>query len=113
MRQFLRRQCRCFQSIHAGCGLGIDTPQHSEEHIVIRLVVDVMNIHIADDAPLVEHKQGAFRVTIPVSKHIIAPGRLAVGPKIAQERITYPAQAFCPGLQTVDMVNADTQDLGI
>lgn len=96
----------------AGGCLGIDLPQGFAQLFVIRLVVDIVDIDIADDACLIDDEERPFGLAIGTQYAVLIRNR-AMRPEIAEERKTDASQAFGPGLQTGDMVNADAQNLGI
>ncbi len=95
------------------CGsLGIDLPQGFAQLFVIRLVVDIVDIDIADDACLIYYEESSLGLAIG-TKHAVLFGYRTVRPEIAEKRETDASQTFGPRLQAGNMINADAQDLGI
>jgi hypothetical protein len=76
------------------------------------LVVDVVYVHVTDNASLVNDKEGTLRETF-LTQDTIVLGHLAVWEKVAQERIGNASQAVGPCLEARDTVYADAQDLGL
>ena len=72
---------------------------------------DIVDIHVADDALLVNHKDRALGRTHG-AQNAERFGHLAVRPKVAQEWIRDAAQTLCPCPEAVRAVYADTQNLG-
>ena len=72
-----------------------------------------MDIDIADDPLLIDHKNGALRTAFVFSKDIIFFGYRTVGPEIAEQGIIDAAQALSPGFDRRDRIGGDAQDLGI
>ena len=70
-----------------------------------------MNIHIADDAVAVDDEDGAFASTV-FTQHTVQLSDPSVRIKVAQERISDPFQAICPGNQGWLAIYTQTQDLG-
>jgi hypothetical protein len=96
----------------ASGSLGIDLPQDLAQLFVIGLVIDIVNIDISDDARLIDNEESPLGLAIGTQYTVFLSYR-AVQPKIAEEWETDATQAFGPGLQAGDMINADAQDLGI
>ena len=67
-------------------GIGVNCLQHLDENIVFRLQVDVMHIHITDDAILVDHEDGALALAF-LAQHAVHLRHAAVRVKIAQKRV--------------------------
>ena len=103
--------CR-FGWFRAVAHFGIDLADHASQLQIGRLLIDVMHVHVADDALLVDHEQGAFGGAFRPQYAIHLSDR-AMWPKITQERVGDPAKVFCPRRQSGDGVNADTQNLGV
>lgn len=72
-----------------------------------------MDIDISNDPLLIEDKNGALRTTFVFSKDTIFFGYRTVGPEIAEQGIIDAAQAFCPGFDAGNVINADAQNLGV
>jgi hypothetical protein len=72
-----------------------------------------MDIYILHDTFFINNKYRPLRTAFIFPEGTILPGNLTVGPKIAQQRISYSTQAFCPGFQNRYMVNAYAQNLDI
>src|SRR5574340_1187612 len=94
------------------CIFRIDLAQDGKDFFIYRLLVDVMDIDIADDPLMVDDKYHPFRISF-ITQHTVPPRDHAVRPKIAHQWIRNPAQAFSPGLETGNVVYADTQNLGV
>ena len=92
--------------------LGVDTAKLGEQNFVVGLVIDVMNVDVADDPLLVDDEKGAFGVAFG-SQDAVPPRDRTVGPEVTQERIVHPAKALRPSLEARDMIDADAQNLGI
>jgi hypothetical protein len=93
-------------------GLWFKLFQNLEQDVIIGLIVDRMNIDVADDSFFVNHKNGAL--TGPFwAKDTISSGCLAMRVKVAEQRISDPPQTFSPGRQARYAVNAETQNLGL
>jgi hypothetical protein len=71
--------------------------QDPEQYIIIRLVIDRMNIDITDDTRLVNHKDCALGIAILRTKNAIQLGDMPMWIKIAQKWVSDVAQTFCPG----------------
>jgi hypothetical protein len=69
-------------------------------------------VDVAYDALFVDNEEGALALAV-LAQDVIALGHLTVGVKVAQERVSYPLQAFGPGAQARNAVYAYTQNLGI
>ena len=95
-----------------GC-LWIDFTQDIAHDFIVGLLIDVMDVDIADNPLLVDDKDGSFRFTILGSEHAIFFGDSPVRPKIAEQGIIDPAQAFGPGLDTGYVIYANAQNLGV
>ena len=91
---------------------GIEPLQLGKQDLIIRLLVDIVNIDILDDTCFVDDENGAFGAPIG-TQYTILLGDLAMRPEIAQKWIGNPTQAFSPGLQTRNRINAYAQDLDI
>jgi len=100
-----RRNYRCFFSF--------DLAQHLARFFIIGLVINIMDIDIADDPLPVDDKNSPLGFAIFVPHYPIPFCHLAVRPKVTQQRVSDTPQAFGPGTQTVNMVDADAQNLGI
>jgi len=57
--------------------------QFSKQHFVIWLFINIMNIDIPDDTPLVNDKNGPLRIP-HIPQHAVTLGDLPVRPKITQ-----------------------------
>lgn len=112
MREFslFRGGCRCW--LPGGCNR-VDFPQDLIHHFVFGLLVDVMDIDIPDNPLFIDDENGALGTTFVRSKHAIFLSHHAVGPEIAEQGIIDAAQAFCPGFDARDMIDANAQDLGV
>ncbi len=104
---------RAFQLGQALGGQRVDPAQHVEQHIVVRLVVDVVHVDVADDAPFIQHEKRPFGMAVIFAEDIVAFGHQAVRPEVAQQRVRDAAHRFGPCLEGINMINADTQNLGI
>jgi hypothetical protein len=92
--------------------LWLQLGQGAEEFIIVGLIVNVVNIYIADDTFLVDDKDGAFAAAV-LAQDAVRLSDLSVREKVAQEGIADTPQAICPRLETRDTVNADAQNLGV
>jgi hypothetical protein len=92
--------------------LGVDTAKLGEQHFIVGLVIDVMDVDVADDPAPVEDEQGAFGVAFGSQDAVLTRNR-TMWPEVAQERVVHPSKALCPRLEAGHMVNADAQNLGI
>ena len=90
----------------------IQALQYTEQYLVIGLFIDIVHIHVADDAEFIDHVYGALRFSF-AAQHAVSARHGAVRVEIAQQRVGDAAQAFSPGFQAGDAINTDTQDLGI
>jgi hypothetical protein len=70
------------------------------QHNIIRLIVDVMNINVTDDAGLVDEVNGAFGVALS-AQDAISFRYSAMGPEVAEQGIINSSQAFSPCTQTI------------
>jgi hypothetical protein len=86
--------------------------QLTKQNFVIRLLIDIMHIHITDDARPIDDEERPLTFTIG-AQHTILFCYLPMGPEIRQKRIRNTTKAFRPGVQTIFTVYGDTQDLGI
>jgi hypothetical protein len=93
--------------------LRIDPAQFGQQNFVIGLVVDVVDVNIADNAILVDEKQRPLGTSFLGTQNSVLRGNRAMGPKVTQERIADTSQAFRPGGQTGNVIYADAQNLGI
>ena len=71
-----------------------------------------MDVNVADDALLVDYKDGALAAPV-LAQDAVLLRHGTVGEEIAQERVGYAAQAVRPGFEAGDAVNGETQDLGL
>jgi hypothetical protein len=94
------------------CCARVDIPQDFHHLIVFRLFIDIIDLGKADGAIPVDDKYRPFGVTLG-AQNPIAMRNPPMRPKIAQQRIIYASQAFCPGLQCGYMIDADAQNLSI
>jgi hypothetical protein len=77
-------ECFCFRfRWSTGCSFWIDRPQFRKEDFVIRLIIDIMNIDVADDSFFVEDEERPFGVPLR-SKDTILLRYFAMRPEIAQ-----------------------------
>jgi hypothetical protein len=86
--------------------------QHLEELFVIGLLVDGVDVHIADHAHLIDDEYGSLAEAF-LAQDAKSLGNLPVRVEIAQQREGDTAQTLSPCLEAGDAVNADTQDLGL
>jgi hypothetical protein len=93
-------------------GLRVDAPQFREEHLVVGLIIDVVDVDIPDNSLPVEDEEGAFRVSLH-SEHAVPFGDLAVGPEIAQQGEADVSEALRPRFENGYMIDADAQNLGV
>jgi hypothetical protein len=96
----------------AGGSFGINFTQRNAQIFVVRLVINIVNIDVADDSFLIHDEKRPFRFTLG-TEDVVFFGNRAMRPEIAEEGEADTTQAFSPGLQAGNMVNADAQDLGI
>ncbi len=92
--------------------LGVELTDGSTQNGVAGLVVDVVDIYIADGALLVNDENGSFSYPVRAQDAILL-GNFAVRPEIAQQGVIYSTQVLSPGNQGGDRVNTYTQNLGI
>ena len=92
--------------------LRLQAAQHGKDIFVFRLLIDIVNVGIADKAKFIHNKDGALRGTIR-AQHTVSFRNSAVRPEVAQQRVVDSAQALSPRLQAGDMVNTQAQNLGI
>jgi len=52
-------------------GLGVDTAQHIQHHIVVGLVVNIVDIDIADGAALVDDEDGPLGMPVRFAEHAV------------------------------------------
>ena len=71
-----------------------------------------MNVDVLNDSLFIDDENRALSVPF-MAQNIVALGDRPVRPEITQQRIRDPAQAFTPGVQAGNVVDADAQDLGI
>jgi hypothetical protein len=92
--------------------LRLQLSQDAEQQFVVWLAVNVVHIHVSDDALLVNDKDGALGMAFR-TQDAKSLSDLSVREKIAQEWVCDPAQTVCPCLEARDAVNAETQNLGL
>lgn len=90
----------------------IDLPENLAQLLVIRLVINIVNIDVLDDTFLINDEQGAFAVPF-ATQDAICRRDCAMRPEIGEQGKADPAQAFSPCLQAGNMIDADAQNLGI
>ncbi len=83
-----------------------------EKDFIAGLIVDIVDVDIADNAILVDDKDGPFSITL-MAQDAVLSGDFAVRPEIAQQGIGDAVERFSPGLQAGHVIDADTQNLGI
>jgi hypothetical protein len=59
------------------------------------LIIDIVDIDIADNPLLIDNENGSFRVALG-TKNAILFGYSAMRPKVTQQRVIYPSQAIGP-----------------
>lgn len=92
--------------------LPVDLLQNLEQRLVIRQLVDVVDVRIADDTILVHDKGRPFGKTLG-TKDAILLGYFPMGPEIAQQENPIHAQRLGPGIVGVCAIHAYAQNLGI
>jgi hypothetical protein len=90
-----------------------DLPQLGPQHLVVGLLVDIVDVDVADDPLRVDNKDGPLRAALVVPEYAVLFRDSAVRPEIAQQRVANATQALGPCFETRDVVDADAQDLGI
>ena len=91
---------------------GVDLADSAAQLVIGWLQVNIVHIHITDDALFVDDKERAFGHAF-VLQHAVALGYRAVRPEVAQQRVGDTAEVFCPCRQAGHGVNTDTQNLGV
>ncbi len=71
-----------------------------------------MDIDILDDAFAINDEDGSFAGSVCAQNPIFFSDG-SMRPKIAEKRVMNSTQALRPGLEARNVVNADTQNLGI
>jgi hypothetical protein len=90
----------------------LQLPQDLEYLFVVRLVVNVVDVHVLHNPLPVDNEQGPLGLAIAAEGAVLF-GHRSVRPEIAEQGVADAPQAFCPGFQTGDVVYANTQHLGI
>ena len=90
----------------------INARQLFKKDLITGLIVNIMNIDILDYSYAVNDKNSSLGGSIR-TQNAISFGDCAMGPEIAQQWIMDSTQIFRPRSETWDVVDADTQDLGI
>jgi len=92
---------------------GLDAFDLLKKDLITGLVVDVMDVNVADDPFFINDEDCPFRIAVSFPEHIVFFNHLAVGPEVTQERKRDAAYVFRPGFQNGDVINADAQNLDI
>lgn len=71
-----------------------------------------MDVDVTNNSLFVDNKNRPLRESFSPFYSVFS-GNLAKGAEITQKRKRNTAEAFCPSLQAGNMVNTDTQNLGI
>ena len=106
------RWCLIVQVGHLLFRGGDDLFQLSQEHFIVGLVVNIMNVNVAEVPIRINNKDGSFAASF-FAQDVIFPAYRAVRPEVAQQRVIDAPQTFRPCLQTGDVINADAQNLDI
>ena len=81
-------------------------PQLREEHLVIGLGVEVMDVDVTDHTFMIDDEEGAFGITL-ISEHTVLMCDLPMRPKITEQGVADVAEALRPCFQNGHMVDAD------
>jgi hypothetical protein len=95
-----------------GSGHRVNATQFGQQHFIIGLEVNIVDINILNDTPLVNHEECSLAPTI-AEKYIIFKRDPTMRPKIAQQRIGDATEGIGPCFQAGNGVNGDAQNLGI
>jgi hypothetical protein len=87
-------------------------PDGFHQLLVAGLLVNIVDINIPDRAGFIDNKYGSLGFSLRAQNTVLLCDT-AMRPEIAQQWIIDAPQAFGPGLQAGNMVNAYTQNLGI
>lgn len=92
---------------------GLDAFDLLKKDLITGLVINVMDVDVADDPLFIDDEDCPFRITVRFPEHVVFFDHLAVGPEVTQEWKRNAAYVFRPGFQNGDVINADAQNLGI
>jgi len=92
---------------------GLDAFDLLKKDLITGLVINVMDVDVADDPLFIDDDDCPFRITVRFPEHVVFFDHLAVGPEVTQEWKRNAAYVFRPGFQNGDVINADAQNLDI
>ena len=91
--------------------LPLDLLEGPYDGIHTRIIVDIVNVDVADDAFLVDDENGPFRNPFP-SENIVFQRNMPMGPEIAQHG-EGKVVTLRPSLEAWDIIRKNTQNLGV
>jgi len=94
-------QLKFFFNFLCPCGFNgllirLDPPDLIEKGLIIRLIVNIMDIHILNDAILINDEYRPFRSSFMLPERAIFFSDLSVGPEITDQGVRNTTQAFSP-----------------
>ena len=91
----------------------VDTPQHFQHHFIIGLMVDIVDVDVADITALIDDEDRPLAMPIRLAEYAVHLRHPAMRPKITRQRIIDSPERHCPCFQARNMINAYAQNLSI
>ena len=102
----------CFLIVIGSTPLAVDLFKDWEQDLVVRKLVQIVDMLVSDDALFVHDEDGSLREALRAQNAILL-GYLAMGPEVTEQGDLAGIERFCPRRAAGRAVYANTQNLGI